>query len=529
MSTAKHIWFCLASIAVVAGLCQATQEAISASDCLIILQTTTPTEGRPGTGFAIGDGTLVVTAYHVVAEKSAEGNHRMIGVVKALSPHLGQCCYAEVVGVNKQQDLVVLKVPWRGHPAFALVDDEALLAATDLETVGMFPLLSAIPAESKRPFPPAFFIERDTIEVDFVAVRQRIPQFISLAGRGQLGPGWSGAPMILPGTLEAAGCFVQLSKSLSDGQLTCQGPALAQARSLIADAGHADSLTMVVPRLAEKPDGYPVARLFLEAQKALIRDEYEEANTKTEELVRRRPKTAVFRILAAQLQEAQEHDPEAEAHYRKALELEPQTPMIGMLYGQFLLERDPDKGLAALEGLWEHSHLRPWLILLMWNRVQRSETIDERYVQMLREALIVEPSNAYLWFNLGAAQLQRGQNDEGFEAMARGVDLFPERSSLRGHLARLLENVGRLDEAQSHFRRLLEIEPQNPVVFYWFARFLARHRPEAGAMALDVAQRALALPPRQGLPREEIEQLIERIQHNSPDASDAAALSPVAP
>ena len=520
----RYICLCLISTSLWGSLCQASDEAVGPDDCLVIILSTTPAEGRAGTGFAIGDGTLVVTAYHVVAEASAEGQHRMLGVVKIVSPYLGQCSYAQVVAVSKQHDLVMFKVPWKGHPAFELADDRELLQAADLETIGMVSIVSAIPAEFDRPFPPSFSVGRAILEIDFVAVRQQVPQFISLAGRAQLGPGWSGAPMILPGTRKAAGCFVRLNKSVSDGQLTSQGPALAQARRLAAENNQSQSLTAPETLLRREPDGYQAARLFLQAYKALVRDDYQGSSTKTEELLTLRPQTPIFHVLAAQLQEKQKNYEKAQTHYRSALELDPETPMIQMMYGQFLLERDPNRALETLEGLWEHEQMRPWLALIMWNDLQREQIVDEHHIQLLQEALAVEPGNAYLWFNLGATQLQQGRSDEGFQSMTKAVELFPERSAFRGQLARLLENDGRLDEAEGHFRRLLEIEPENPVVYFWFARFLARHRPPAKALALNVAQKALALLPGHGLPREEVEQLIREIQQANPPDEEGPAI-----
>lgn len=528
MSIARHVCFSLALILFVTGLCPASESPVAVDDCLVIILSTTPTEGRPGTGFVIGDGTLVVTAYHVVAEASSEGQHKMLGVVKVLSPYLGQCCYAEAIAVNEQQDLVVLKVPWQGHPAFKLADDRELLQATDLETIGMLSIVSAIPAETDRPFPPSFSLGRDILEIDFVAVRQQVPQFVSLAGRGQLGPGWSGAPMILPGTLKAAGCFVRLSKSIGDGQVTCQGPALAQVKHLLVENNLSHSLTASQPLLAEKADGYAVARLFLQTHKDLIQNRYEEASAGIEELLMLRPQTPAFHVLAAQLQEKQKHDDQAQTHYQAALKLDPRTPAIRMIYGQFLLERDPTQAMAILEGLWGHASMRPWLILIMWSHVQGTPTIDEHYRQLLEEALDMEPGNAYLWLNLGAAQLQQGQADEGFQSMTKAVELFPERSSLRGQLARLLESSGRLEQAEGQFRRLLEIEPENPVVYFWLARFLTKHRPQSKSMALDVASKALSLPPGHGLPREEIEQLIREIRQAGQQKEEPTPPSPPA-
>jgi len=494
-----------------AGLCHASREAIEPGDCLVIVLSTTPMEGRPGTGFTIGDGTLVVTPYHVAAEASQEGEHRMLGVIKVVSPYLGQCCYAEIVALSERRDLILLKVPWAGHPAFELATNQELLQATDLEVVGILPIISAIPPESTRPFPPSLIAERNVLEIDFVAVRQQIPRFVSLAGRGQMGPGWSGAPMIIPETLKAAGCFVRLNKSVRSGELTSQGPALAQAKRLAKEGHQSESLTASEPILPRAADGYAVTRLFLQANKLLVRDDYAEASAKAEELLTLRPESPVLRVLAAQLQEEQDNSERAEAHYQTALGFDPKAPMPRMMYGQFLLDRDPDKGLEILGGLWGNVRMRPWLILVMWN-VLSERPLDENGLQRLQEALAVEPANAYLWFNLGGAQIQLGPEDEGFRSMIRAVELLPERGSLRGHLARLLEKNGRLDEAEEHFRSLLPIEPENPVVHFWLARFLLRHRPEARAEALRVAQRALALQPRGGLPRNEIERLIEEIR-----------------
>ena len=515
----RPIWLCLVSIALVMSFSSATDATINAEDCLVITHATTPTEGRPGTGFTIGDGTLVVTAYHVVAEASDQGEHRMLGVIKVLSPYLGRCSCAEVVAVDPQQDLAVLRVPWRGHPAFELVDDRQLLEATDLEIIGMLPVLSAVPPESRRPFPPSFTVERDTIEIDFVAVRQEMPLFISLAGRGQVGPGWSGAPIVLPDTLKAAGCFVELNKSVSSNQLTCRGPALAQVNRLIEADNLSPSLIAPETILPKTPDGYRVARLFLQAHKALVREDYADAAAKTQELLTLRPKTAAFHMLNAQLHEKQSDFNEAETSYQKALNLDPNAPVLRMLYGQFLLERDPAQAMAILEGLWNQRRLRPWLVLIMWNHVQRGPTVDEHHMELLREALVVEPQNAYLWLNLGAAQLQEGRTDEGFASMTKAVELFPERSSLRGQLAHLLENNGRIDEAEVQFGRLVQIEPDNPVVHFWLAQFLAHHRPEARPVALEAALRALALPPAPGLPQKEIERLVEGLRPAEPTAN----------
>jgi Flp pilus assembly protein TadD len=82
-------------------------------------------------------------------------------------------------------------------------------------------------------------------------------------------------------------------------------------------------------------------------------------------------------------------------------------------------------------------------------------------------------------------------------------------------LAQLLEKQGRLDDAERHFRKLLEIESDNPVVHMWLAQFLARHRAGAKEEALKQAQIALELPIRGGLSRQVIEEFISSLQPES--------------
>ncbi len=518
----KCILLCLLSAIVGPLPCSASEE-IAPEDCLAIVLSTTPTSGRPGVGFLIGDGTLVVTAYHVVAEASEVGDHRMLGAIKVVSPYLGECSYTEIVAVSEQEDLIVLKVPWAGHPAFELASNRELFDAANLEALGIVPIVSAIPSESMLPFPPTFIAERNVLEVDFVAIRRNEPRFISLAGRGQLGPGWSGAPMIIPGTLKAAGCFVRLNRSASDGRMSSRGPALAHIKRLVR---RNTSLRTAETTLEKASDGYQVTRLLLEAHKLLVRDEYEAAAEKANTLLMLRPESPIFHVLAAQIQEAKGNRERAGAHYDTALKFDSRTAMLQMMHGQFLLDDDADQGLDILEGLWEHGRMRPWLVLIMWN-VLSERPIEEDCLERLQEALEVEPKNAYLWFNLGAGQIQAGRKDEGFAAMTRAVDLYPERGPLRGNLARLLESEERLDEAELHFRTLLSIEPENPVVYFWLARFLAGHRPVARAEAMEIAQKALALQPGSKLPRREIEKLIGRIQSLPSERSDSA--NPAAP
>ena len=167
--------------------------------------------------------------------------------------------------------------------------------------------------------------------------------------------------------------------------------------------------------------------------------------------------------------------------------------------------------------MWYVDELKPAVALLMFNiLVERSQF--QRVGELLNEALKINPKNAYLWMSLGGCQYKSDKFDEAIASYTKAVELLPERGPFRGQLAHLLEQADRLDEAEKHFRELLNIEPDNPVVHLWLAKFLGKHRPEAMDEALKEAQTALELPPRKGLPRKMIEQIIQELQSQTAPA-----------
>jgi tetratricopeptide (TPR) repeat protein len=64
------------------------------------------------------------------------------------------------------------------------------------------------------------------------------------------------------------------------------------------------------------------------------------------------------------------------------------------------------------------------------------------------------------WVNLGIAYQQAGRFKEAYEAMIRAIgidDTAPYSHAIAGHLARQL---GRIDEARTHWQRALELRPE---------------------------------------------------------------------
>jgi len=508
------VLFILLGICSPASLYAPQAAPIRPEDSLVVVTSSAPIGKRAGNAFVIGDGTLVVTAHHLVFEESEQGEHQMPGLVSLVSPYLGQACYGEILAADEELDLAVLKAAWQGHPALQLADDDSIFSAERVQIIGMPEVIHGIGPDANEPFPESMTFQREVLPGDFVAVRQRTPRFISLRGIGQLGDGWSGSPMLLPGSCKATGCFVRLHGTKGQRFVSAQGPAISQVKRLVVQAGQEKSLHPVEHGLSRAKDATDVFLLTLHAYRHYLGRDYDRAFERARSLIGVRPESVFAYTLAASVAEEQTKFDDAERYYQEALRLDPNAANLKIYYAQFLSKHQPDKALEILQRIWQSDRYKPYVALLMFNVLSERGEFG-RCAEFLNEALKVSPNNAYLWVNLGGCQFHLGEANDAIISLSKAVKLLPETGPFRGQLAQLLEKQGRLDDAERHFRKLLQIEPDNPVVHFWLAQFLAKHQPTAKKEALKEAQVALELPTRGGLPRQVIEKFISSLQSES--------------
>jgi len=493
--------------------------SVKPQDALVLVIIRSVMGKRAGNGFVIGDGTLVATAHHLAFEESKQGQHEMRGLVSVVSPYLGDGCEAKIVAANEELDLAVLEIPWKRHPALRLVDESRLLSTERLVVMGMPRTLRSIGIGSYEPLLQSFDVQSENLAVDFVAVRQQIPRFISLSEVGQLGEGWSGSPMLLPDCSVVAGCFTTLRRSEQEGmeRLSAIGASVTQVSRLLKQSCWEQSLIHSDSPLSRPEDGIDAFVLFAQAYRCLMNNKCKSASDSIEKFISLRPESSFGYTLAANNAEKHKKFDLAEQCYQEALKFNPEGTTLRVFYAQFLSGHQPDRALEVLQDIWKFDELKPTVALLMFNILSERGQY-QRCAGLLSEAVKVNPENAYLWFNLGACHYHSAEQDDAVANMAKAVELLPERGPFRGHLARLLESIGKLDEAEKHFRELLKIEPDNPVVHFWLAGFLAKYRPQAKDEALKEAHTALELPPNKSLPKQKIEQLIRDLQSKTTPA-----------
>ena len=117
---------------------------------------------------------------------------------------------------------------------------------------------------------------------------------------------------------------------------------------------------------------------------------------------------------------------EAQADFRKALELNPDQPSV--------------------------------LNYLGYSLVERRENLDEA-LDMIERAVAAEPESGYITDSLGWALYRLGRYEEAVEPMERAVELLPRDPIINDHLGDVYWMVGRRLEARFQWQRALSFGP----------------------------------------------------------------------
>jgi len=313
---------------------------IQAEDTLALLVSQVGNNVAAGNGFIIGDGTLLVTNQHQVDEFYGIGKVQTDSFVMVLSPYLGEACNVEIICADAELDLAVLRVPWRGHPALSLADDQMVLSAEQIEFIGMLPLLSELGSLTKESVGKSLGMQYEKLPVDFVAARNSVPQFVSLMGAGKVGHGWSGCPMLLPDKLVAAGTFMGFrfnvigkSKELKGAE----GPTSAQIRYLIRKAGLKSSVNPPAVFSARPNDALDAFVLFVRAFWNSMGFEYRQGLADAQKLISLRPKSSLAHRIAARAAARENKCHLAEDFDRKAANLDPNGMNVRVLDSECLM------------------------------------------------------------------------------------------------------------------------------------------------------------------------------------------------
>ncbi len=229
------------------------------------------------------------------------------------------------------------------------------------------------------------------------------------------------------------------------------------------------------------------------AQAAIDRQDLEQARNELLQLVAQTPGSAEAHQRLGKVLQLQGRLDEAEACFRRALELDPDY--VAALIGLGNIEAARHEFQSALKRFETAIEIEPHDAEAHFACAALLETMgrtDEALAAYFR-ALEFNPLHAEVSQRIGAIQLARNQPDQALARLDQAVDLAPENGEVRLLRGRAHLMLRHTPQAITDFRTAAEHLPDRADVYYQLALALdADHR---SADALKAAEEALRLSP----------------------------------
>ena len=492
-----------------ASVAQAAADPPTANQAVVIIFSRSIDGTACGNGFAVGDGSVIVTSRNIVFPRRFAGLHEGDAFVTVLSPHLGQAFEAQVLAQDRALDLVVLRAAWNAHPALQLAEEADLVAAEKMQLTAFTTEQSAV--AGGRPLLLASLAapeaQRTVLPINAVMVRQNTTRQI-VTTAAPPGPGWAGAPMVLPGSNAVGGCYVRTQADGSAGAGVAGG-----AMRRVIDAAGASQALRCGKTVAKSAHADQATLAYLAGVSASAAGDAHGALAGFRKYLKLRPSSAIgYRDAAGQLRALSQLQ-DAQAHYEKSLELNPSLVSARVLYGQLLHERNfAAAAEEQLSQVWNPGGPAATAAVLPLCNLLREQRRDRECLPLLDDAIKRAPLDANLWTYLGRTKRTLDDKSGAATAFARAADLRGDDPALRLEAAQLFESAALPARAEEQYQSLIAQHPDAATAHFQFARFLARDSKRAKE-AIERAEQALTLSDTPGAPpRAVIQSLIDAIR-----------------
>jgi tetratricopeptide (TPR) repeat protein len=484
-----------------------------------------------GSGFVIGDGTWVVTCFHVAARKLAHDRPMLPAHLTVVSPWTGEAVEARVVQTDSNADLALLRLEGPALPALALGDEGAL----DDETLRDHPpgpvRLSGFP-HLEAVADPAVPMQVVSADTDVVAVLPR-EKFPSLVLAPTPGPqkGWSGGPATWVESGEVTGVFFALvSRDEAPDRWFPHATPIRPLAALLRGA-HLD------PEALRHPTSVPAVRptdadaRFQHRMHAIIAamdDRWDRMESEARALLKLTPDSATAHSLLADALAGQGQPAAALREWDEAVRLDPGRAALHAGRGEALL------ALAQLEAAAAAFRQAELLApddadvpLRLAEALERQGRRLDAH-QALERAVSLSPNHPLARWALAQNWRWRGYRTAALKEMRQAVELaadLPIGEDFRLGYAAELAHARQIPEAMRQLSELLRRDPEMPAAMLALGRLLA----DQGRLeeARSLAQQVLANRP-EPQAEQAARRLLERIAAgNRPKRSGVPPPSPV--
>ena len=449
----------------------------------------------PRVAFAVGDGTIILTAAHCVDRPPNWTDPPMSPEIVVISPYYGDIYQCKILAVEEETDLAVLEAPWPIHPALAIAGEQELKAAEHV-TVFSRPI-----RKSKKPHQLGHQIRTVTFVIDRPDITEPIIG-MKLKGTGPVRRGWSGSAMVIPESAKVTGVISALTGiklglpglfsvifvfDTVGGNVESIWELLRQNElEFVAKSYYPSSFRPVT-------DAQPAFSCIMDYFETLLKKDSDESLKITGKLVTLRPDSCYVHLILAIGADKQAHQSDsrpqtflalAESSYQKALELAPNNAFIHVAYGNFLMNRNRKR--QALVQTESALAIDPNNNLATINRLILLTQIEPEKAEKYAGHLIdKDPNNPDFWFHYATVLSKFGEYEQALEKAQKAIELNP-KGNYYGGLADILVELGRLDKAERYYKKMTKSCGCQQCWFN-YAKFLLKHRPKK----LNQAEKAL--------------------------------------
>ncbi len=451
-----------------------------------------------GISFAIGDGTYLVTAAHCVDHFVSQATSESLLTPFVLSHYHGDFFEVEVVSMDMERDVALLKAGWGGHPSFTLVPAGEVSHATEL-------LVAGYPSVDQNyeigVIPRQVCLERLSLIRHDPEAKGRA---IIMGGGRHVGPGWSGSPIILPDTDRVAGVFGSHNYEMHGDDYLFHDlmgsdnlPILRLLENETIDIG-------LFERNGESPQSIHASECCeIIFEYLAFNDDYESelAMESLQEWSRLDPDSFACHLFTAweliMAMDLEEDNPELEEtageHVSRLVELSPQSQVAGAAHLSYLtIMSRHTEALEFFKSFEDRISSHPLFQVLELENlaaadpdmaIEKGETILQAFG---------EPESH--WFELSGVLRDNGHYEQGLIAIEKAMEGGKDFTNYyRPRLANILAHVGHHSDAEEVYDLILEEDPDNPLYWFWFAEFLADHPEGRKQEAREALQKVTSL------------------------------------
>lgn len=451
-----------------AGVTAAPDSSASPADSVVLVRNSGTMRRSRGSGFVAGDGSLVITAAHVVSISTGRGKAVECGPVLVHVPWTGRTYEASIVGLHAEQDLAVLKLPVTGLPALRLAADQPTEAGAALQSLRAAPM---------RIYGFPLTYAEDTIAslARAASIPARLAAILDSPGASlmvldpdaSVAPGWSGGPVIREDTGQVAAVFQSLYRPQPDaaGQPCGILSGYAAPHLPPAAAAHAP-----VTRPQEAGE-LLAANLRYLSWRSL--GNFSRAQEAIDEALKLAPRDPLLLAEAADLQLAAGNPGAAKTAAVLALDNGASliTPILTAGRAHLAAGENEDAVRLLQQATVRHPASAE-LRLLLSEALSRTTRPPGEEVSALEEAAARTPDHPGLLARLGQAQARAGQSEASLKSLQQATALAREDAELSWiHVAYGLQLVQarKFKDAEIAYRQAIKLDSSDVLAHYYLA------------------------------------------------------------